>query len=64
MVDGIAGYLGISKVIPVVTLDDPAHAVPLADALQAGGIGIMEVTLRTAQALAGIGRLARERPGF
>jgi len=64
MADGIAGLLGISKVIPVVTLDDAAQAVPLADALLAGGIGIMEVTLRTPEALAGIGRLARERPGF
>lgn len=64
MADGIAGFLGISKVIPVVTLDDATQAVPLADALLAGGIGIVELTLRTPQALAGIERLARERPGL
>lgn len=64
MTEGIAGLLGISKVIPVVTLDDVAHAVPLADALLAGGIGIVELTLRTPQALAGIERLARARPEF
>lgn len=64
MTEGLAGFLGISKVIPVVTLDDVAHAVPLADALLEGGIGIAELTLRTPEALAGIERLARERPEF
>ncbi|MFO1510780.1 MAG: bifunctional 4-hydroxy-2-oxoglutarate aldolase/2-dehydro-3-deoxy-phosphogluconate aldolase [Steroidobacteraceae bacterium] len=64
MAEGIAGILGISKVIPVVTLTDVAHAVPLADALLAGGIGIMELTLRTSGALAAIERLARDRPEF
>lgn len=64
MSEGIAGLSGIGKVIPVVTLDDAAHAVPLADALLAGGIGIVELTLRTPQALAGIERLARARPEF
>jgi len=62
MTERIAGILGISKVIPVVTLTDVAHAVPLADALLAGGIGIMELTLRTSEALAAIERLARDRP--
>lgn len=64
MAEDIARFLGISRVIPVVVLDDAAHAVPLADALVAGGIGIAEITLRTPAALAGIERLARERPGF
>lgn len=64
MADTIADLLGISRVIPVVTLDDAAHALPLADALLAGGIGIAEITLRTAAALRAIEVLARERPGF
>lgn len=64
MAEDIARFLGISRVIPVVTLDDAGQAVPLADALLAGGIGIVEITLRTPAALAGIERLARERSGF
>jgi len=39
-------------VIPVLTLDDPAEAVPLAQALVAGGLRVLEVTLRTPKALA------------
>jgi len=36
-----------ASVIPVIAIDDPAHAVPLAKALVAGGIRVLEVTLRT-----------------
>lgn len=39
------------RVMPIVTLDDAAHAAPLAQALLAGGIDVMEVTLRTPAAL-------------
>lgn len=39
------------RVIPVVVLDDAAPAVPLADALSAGGIHVAEVTFRTAAAV-------------
>lgn len=38
-------------VIPVIAIDDPDHAVPLARALVAGGIRVLEVTLRTAHGL-------------
>ena len=34
-----------SSVIPVIAIDDPEHAVPLARALVAGGIRVLEVTL-------------------
>ena len=54
--------LGISPVIPVVVLDDPADAVPLARALAAGGIAIIELTLRTPSALEAIRRIAAEVP--
>jgi 2-dehydro-3-deoxyphosphogluconate aldolase/(4S)-4-hydroxy-2-oxoglutarate aldolase len=37
-----------ARVIPVIAIDDPEHAVPLAKALVAGGICVLEVTLRTA----------------
>ena len=41
-------------VVPVIVLDDPAQAVPLARALLAGGITIAEITLRTSAGLEGI----------
>ena len=49
-------------VIPVIVLNDIAHAVPMARALVAGGIRMLEVTLRTPQALACIEAIAREVP--
>src|SRR5262249_4487800 len=54
--------LDISPVIPVVVLDDPAHAVPLARALVAGGVRIIEITLRTPAGLEGIRPVAAEVP--
>ncbi|HSV34787.1 MAG TPA: bifunctional 4-hydroxy-2-oxoglutarate aldolase/2-dehydro-3-deoxy-phosphogluconate aldolase [Ramlibacter sp.] len=51
-----------APVIPVIVLSDVAHAVPLARALVAGGIRMLEVTLRTPQALACIEAIAREVP--
>ncbi len=51
-----------APVIPVIVLHDAAHAVPLARALLAGGIRMLEVTLRTPQALACIEAVARELP--
>ncbi len=49
-------------VIPVIAIDDPEHAVPLARALVAGGICVLEVTLRTAHGLGAI-RAMSEVPG-
>ena len=51
-----------APVIPVIVLSDVAHAVPLARALLAGGIRMLEVTLRTPAALACIEAIAREVP--
>jgi 2-dehydro-3-deoxyphosphogluconate aldolase / (4S)-4-hydroxy-2-oxoglutarate aldolase len=51
-----------AAVIPVIVLADAAHAVPLARALVAGGIRMLEVTLRTPAALACIEAIAREVP--
>ncbi|MBU3731206.1 MAG: bifunctional 4-hydroxy-2-oxoglutarate aldolase/2-dehydro-3-deoxy-phosphogluconate aldolase [Beijerinckiaceae bacterium] len=50
-------------VIPVLTIDDVAHAVPLARALVAGGLPAIEITLRTKPALAAIEAVAREVEG-
>lgn len=51
-----------APVIPVIVLHDVAHAVPMAEALVAGGIRMLEVTLRTPQALACIEAIARRVP--
>ena len=51
-----------APVIPVIVLQDTAHAVPLARALVAGGIRMLEVTLRTPVALACIEAIAKEVP--
>ncbi len=49
-------------VIPVIVLNDVAHAVPMAEALLAGGVKVLEVTLRTPVALACIEAIARAVP--
>lgn len=54
--------LNVSPVIPVVTIDNPSHAVPLARALVEGGIGIIELTLRTESALESLRLIADEVP--
>ncbi len=47
-----------ASVIPVIAIDDPEHAVPLATALVAGGIRVLEVTLRTKHGLGAIRAMA------
>jgi 2-dehydro-3-deoxyphosphogluconate aldolase/(4S)-4-hydroxy-2-oxoglutarate aldolase len=49
--------------IPVVTLQDAAHAVPLAEALVAGGLPVIEVTLRTPAGLVAIRAMRDAVPG-
>ncbi len=51
-----------APVIPVIVLSDVNQAVQLAQALVAGGIRMLEVTLRTPQALACIEAIARHVP--
>ncbi len=51
-----------APVIPVIVLHDAVQAVALARALVAGGIRMLEVTLRTPQALACIEAIARDVP--
>lgn len=54
--------LDVAPVVPVVVLDDLAAAVPLARALVAGGLPVIELTLRTAVALDAIRAIADEVP--
>lgn len=51
-----------APVIPVVVIDDPAAAVPLARALVKGGLPVIEVTLRTPAAAAAIAAIAKSVP--
>ncbi len=47
----IEEVMRLAPVIPVLVIEDAAHAVPVAEALVRGGLPVLEVTLRTAAAL-------------
>lgn len=53
-----------NPVIPVVVIDEAAHAVPLAEALLEGGIRAIEITLRTPQALSAMKAIAQQVPAM
>ena len=53
----IAAIMRTSPVIPVLVIDDAATARPLAQALVAGGLRVLEVTLRTPAALDAIAEM-------
>jgi len=55
--------LATYPVVPVVTITDPKTAVPLAQALLAGGLAAVEVTLRTEAALEAIRLISLNVPG-
>lgn len=54
--------LSLVPVVPVVVIDDLAHAVPVARALVEGGLPVIELTLRTPVALDAIEAIAAEVP--
>ncbi|MGB5686083.1 MAG: bifunctional 4-hydroxy-2-oxoglutarate aldolase/2-dehydro-3-deoxy-phosphogluconate aldolase [Candidatus Electrothrix sp.] len=54
--------LQAGPVIPVIVISNPDHAVPLAQALMAGGIKVLEITLRSDAALESIRRIRSEVP--
>lgn len=58
----IADIMRTSPVIPVLVIDDVASARPMAEALVAGGLRVLEVTLRTPAALDAI-REMKKVPG-
>jgi len=55
--------LTLAPVVPVLVVDDIEHAVPLGRALVAGGLPVLEITLRTPVAMACIERMAGEIEG-
>jgi 2-dehydro-3-deoxyphosphogluconate aldolase/(4S)-4-hydroxy-2-oxoglutarate aldolase len=58
----IRDIAGRAPVIPVVTIDDPATAAPLARALVEGGLPAIEVTLRTPAAVIAARTMIEELP--
>ena len=58
----VLDLMRVGPVIPVIVLEDIAQAVPLARALVAGGVRVLEVTLRTAAGLPSIRAIAQEVP--
>lgn len=56
---GIEAIMRTAPVIPVLVIDEVAHARPIAEALVAGGLRVLEVTLRTPCALEAMAEMAR-----
>jgi 2-dehydro-3-deoxyphosphogluconate aldolase/(4S)-4-hydroxy-2-oxoglutarate aldolase len=54
----------LAPIIPVLVVHDVAHARPLAEALIAGGLPVLEVTLRSDAALAVIAEMAKVEGGY
>src|SRR5690554_5575395 len=63
MTDDIYKIIEKLQVIPVVAFNEVRLALPLADALEEGGLPIVEVTFRTHAAANAIYKIAKERPG-
>lgn len=58
----VAAIAALAPVIPVLTIERVADAVPLARALVKGGLPVLEITLRTPVALEALQAIAREVP--
>jgi 2-dehydro-3-deoxyphosphogluconate aldolase / (4S)-4-hydroxy-2-oxoglutarate aldolase len=54
-----SAVMKLSPVVPVLVIEDAAYARPIAEALVAGGLFALEVTLRTAAALEVIAEMAK-----
>ncbi len=58
----ISAITALAPVIPVLTIERAADAVPLARALVKGGLPVLEITLRTRTAMAALEAIAQEVP--
>ena len=58
----ISKILSLGPVMPVIVIEQANHAIPLGEALLAGGIKTIEITLRTSAALNAIEQLAKYLP--
>ena len=54
--------LATIRIIPIIVIEDPANAVPLARALLEGGISCVEITFRTSTAAEALRRITDEFP--
>lgn len=59
----IEAIMQAATVIPVLVVEDPKHAVPMAQALVRGGLPTIEITLRTERALEAIAAVSKEVEG-
>lgn len=60
--DAVIDRLRDACVVPVITIDDPSDAVPLARALAGGGLSCIEITFRTPRADEALRRICAEVP--
>lgn len=60
--DQLQKILSASPLVPVITIEDPDTAVALGEALVAGGINVLEITLRTRHGLKAISALREALP--
>jgi 2-dehydro-3-deoxyphosphogluconate aldolase/(4S)-4-hydroxy-2-oxoglutarate aldolase len=58
----IRSILALSPLIPVLTIERAEHALPIARALHAGGLRVLEITLRTPVALQAISAIRKHLP--
>lgn len=58
----IDALFAASRIIPVMTIERLPHAVPMAEAMVAGGLRVLEITLRTPVALHAIEAIAKNVP--
>jgi 2-dehydro-3-deoxyphosphogluconate aldolase/(4S)-4-hydroxy-2-oxoglutarate aldolase len=58
----IREIVALAPVIPILTITDLAHAVPLARALSAGGLRVLEITLRGPVAIAAVEAVRKSVP--
>ena len=54
---------GLKPVLPVIVIEEIDHAIPLAQALVAGGVNFLEITLRTEHGLEAIKRIKENVEG-
>ena len=62
--DGVLQQVSAMRIVPVVEIRNAQDALPLADALEAAGLPVMEITLRTPAAVEAIHLIAEARPSF
>lgn len=60
--DRVRSVLSASPLIPVISINDPAQALPLCQALVDGGIRVLEITLRTPHGLKAIEQVRKAIP--